>query len=119
MQNPPLVLVVDDEKPMRNFVGKNLAARGFGVITAHDGVEALDIIGTHQIDLVILDVMMPRMDGLETTRIIREDSDIPIIIISALKDENSRKQAAELEINGYITKPFGIEELLDRVKAFF
>ena len=119
MKNKPLVLVVDDEKPMRNFVSKNLTARGFRVITAHDGVEALGIIGTHQVDLVILDIMMPHMDGLETTRIIREDSNTPIIIITALKDENSRKQAIDLKISDYITKPFGIEELLDSVKALF
>ena len=76
----PAVLIVDDEKTIRDFVRKNLEVRGFRAIVASHGIEALEIFNTQNIDLVILDLMMPRMDGLETTRRIRQVSTVPIII---------------------------------------
>ncbi len=81
------VLVVDDEKPLRDFVRRNLEARGYKVLNAANGLEALAIFRNEQVDLVILDIMMPRLDGLETARHIREDSHVPIIILTAMGEE--------------------------------
>ena len=87
MSNNPTVLVVDDETSLRDFVRRNLEVRGYSVVTAANGLEALAIFNTQIVSLVILDVMMPRMDGLETIRRIRQNSTIPIIILSALGEE--------------------------------
>jgi two-component system KDP operon response regulator KdpE len=113
----PTVLVVDDEKPLRDFVRRNLEVRGFNVLTASNGVEAMSIFNTHIIDLVILDIMMPHLDGLETTRRIRQSSLVPIIILTALGEESDKVKAFDLGADDYLTKPFGIGELLGRVKA--
>lgn len=115
--NNPIVLVVDDEKTLRDFVRRNLEVRGFGVVTAANGLEALAIFNTQNIDLVILDMMMPRMDGLETTRRIRQHSTAPIIILTALDEESDKVRAFDLGADDYLTKPFGVGELLARVKA--
>jgi two-component system KDP operon response regulator KdpE len=113
----PVVLIVDDEKPIRDFVQKNLDVRGFRVIVASNGVDALDIFNSKNIDLVILDIMMPHLNGLETTRRIRQISKVPIIILSALGEELDKIQAFDLGADDYLTKPFGVGELLARVKA--
>lgn len=111
------VLVVDDEKPLRDFVRRNLEVRGFNAITASNGLEALAVFNTQNIDLVILDVMMPRMDGLETIRRIRQLSLVPVIILSALGEETDKIRALNLGADDYLTKPFGVGELLARVQA--
>ena len=116
MKNPT-VLVVDDEKPLRDFVRRNLEVRGFSVTTASNGLEAMAIFQTEIIDLVILDIMMPRLDGLETTRRIRQGSLVPIIILTALGEEADKVKAFDLGADDYLTKPFGIGELLGRIKA--
>lgn len=113
----PSVLVVDDEKTIRDFVQKNLDVRGFRVSAASNGAEALEIFNARSIDLVILDIMMPRLDGLETTRRIREFSTVPIIILTALGEEEDKIRAFDLGADDYLTKPFGVGELLARVKA--
>ncbi|MGQ9832999.1 MAG: response regulator transcription factor [Candidatus Villigracilaceae bacterium] len=113
----PNVLVVDDEKSLREFVERNLDARGFNVLTASNGLEALDIFQKHNIDLVILDIMMPHLDGLETTRRIRQTSTVPIIILTALGEETEKVRAFDLGADDYLTKPFGTGELVSRVKA--
>ncbi len=113
----PAVLVVDDEKTIRNFIRKNLEVRGFRVSAATNGMEALEIFNTRSIDLVILDIMMPRLDGLETTRRIREVSTVPIIILTALGEEADKIRAFDLGADDYLTKPFGVGELLARVRA--
>lgn len=115
--NNPTVLVVDDEVSLRDFVRRNLDVRGYNVLTAANGLEALAIFNTHIISLVILDVMMPRMDGLETIRRIRQDSTVPIIILSALGEESDKVQALNLGADDYLTKPFGVGELLARIQA--
>ena len=115
--NNPTVLVVDDETSLRDFVRRNLEVRGYQVLTAANGLEALAIFNTHIISLVILDVMMPRMDGLETIRRIRQNSTVPIIILSALGEESDKVQALNLGADDYLTKPFGVGELLARVQA--
>lgn len=113
----PAVLIVDDEKTIRDFVQKNLEVRGFRVIVASHGIEALEVFNNQNIDLVILDIMMPRMDGLETTRQIRRFSTVPIIILTALGEESDKVRAFDLGADDYLTKPFGVAELLARVKA--
>ncbi|MBU1659990.1 MAG: response regulator transcription factor [Chloroflexi bacterium] len=115
--NHPTVLVVDDEKPLRDFVRRNLEVRGYKVATAFNGLEALAIFNTQNVDLVILDIMMPRMDGLETTRRIRHNSMVPIIILTALGEETDKIRGFNAGADDYLTKPFGVGELLARVKA--
>lgn len=115
--NSPTVLVVDDEKPLRDFVRRNLEIRNFNVETASNGLEALAIFNTYHIDLVILDIMMPHLDGLETTRRIRQTSLVPIIILTALGEESDKVHAFDMGADDYLTKPFGTGELLSRVKA--
>lgn len=115
--NTVKVLVVDDEKPLRNFVRRNLEVRGYEVLTAANGLEAMAAFRTSQIDLVVLDIMMPHQDGLETTRRIRETSNVPIIILTALGEEADKVHAFDLGADDYLTKPFGVGELLGRIKA--
>lgn len=113
----PRVLVVDDEKNLRDFVRHNLEARGYQVLAAASGLEALALFERENVDLVILDVMMPHLDGLETTRRIRTRSYVPIIILTALGEEEDKVRAFDLGADDYLTKPFGVGELLGRVKA--
>lgn len=115
--NDPRVLVVDDEKSLRDFVRRNLEARGYKVSVASNGLEAMAVFNNEDIDLVILDVMMPHMDGLETTRRIREISKVPIIILTALGEESDKVRAFDLGVDDYLTKPFGVGELMGRIKA--
>ena len=115
--NSPTVLVVDDEKPLRDFVRRNLEVRNFKVETASNGLEALAIFNTQHVDLVIMDIMMPHLDGLETTRRIRQTSLVPIIILTALGEESDKVRAFDMGADDYLTKPFGTGELLGRVKA--
>jgi two-component system, OmpR family, KDP operon response regulator KdpE len=115
--NKQNVLIVDDEKPIREFIRKNLDVRGFNTTTAANGLEALAAYNTQPIDLVILDIMMPRMDGLETIRRIRQASITPIIVLSALGEETDKITALNLGADDYLTKPFGVGELLARVQA--
>jgi two-component system KDP operon response regulator KdpE len=115
--NDPVVLVVDDEKSLRDFVRRNLEARHYKVVTASNGLEGLAMFNNENIDLVILDLMMPHLDGLETTRRIRELSMTPIIILTALGEESDKVRAFDLGADDYLTKPFGVGELMGRIKA--
>lgn len=111
------VLVVDDEQSLRNFVRRNLEIRHYRIHTAANGLEALAIFQNYSIDLVILDLMMPHMDGLEAIRRIRQSSYVPIIVLSALSEEEDKIKALQLGADDYLTKPFGVGELLARVQA--
>ena len=111
------VMVVDDEKPLRDFVRRNLEVRGYKVFTASNGLEAMAIFQNENVHLVILDIMMPHMDGLEVTRRIREESHAPIIILTAMGEETDKVRAFDLGADDYLTKPFGVGELLGRIKA--
>ena len=117
--NDPVVLVVDDEKSLRDFVRRNLEARHYKVLTAANGLEAMATFNNEKVDLVILDLMMPHLDGLETTRRIRETSKTPIIILTALGEESDKVQAFDMGADDYLTKPFGVGELMGRIKAVF
>ncbi|MFT5195378.1 MAG: two-component system KDP operon response regulator KdpE [Cellvibrionaceae bacterium] len=113
----PKILVVDDEKTIREFISKNLAIRDFDVLTAGTGLEALALFGSQSPDLIILDIMMPSMDGLETCRRIRQQSHVPIIVLTALGEESDRVMALDVGADDVLTKPFGVEELMARVRA--
>jgi len=111
------VLVVDDEPETVKYVSANLKARGFDVITASDGTEGLKQAEEQVVDLILLDITMPGPDGFEVCRRIRESSDVPIIILSARGREQDKVKALDLGADDYMTKPFGIDELLARVRA--
>jgi len=111
------VLVVDDEPRMINFIRMNLELEGHQVIEAHSGLQALDAVRTKLPDIVLMDVMMPEMDGFETLRMLREFSNIPVIMLTAKGEENDKVYGLELGADDYIAKPFGPRELSSRIKA--
>ena len=111
------VLVVDDEEPLLNFMRRNLEARDFRVVTARDGLEALRAFEEHHPDLIILDLLMPNMDGMEVLRRVRRRHITPIIVLTALDEEADKIAALEQGADDYLTKPFSVGELLARVRA--
>jgi len=111
------ILLAEDEAVLRDFVSRNLHARGFQVLEASNGLEALALWEREDPHLLILDIMMPRMDGLEVCRRVREHSAVPIIVLTALDSESDKVSALDLGADDYLTKPFGVEELLARVRA--
>src|SRR5215212_11665977 len=112
-----LILVAEDQETLRTSISRNLRARGFEVIEAANGMEALSLWDAEQPQLLILDVMMPRMDGLEVCRRVRERSTVPIMVLTALDEERDKVTAFDLGADDYLTKPFGVGELLARVQA--
>jgi two-component system KDP operon response regulator KdpE len=102
---------------MTRFIRMNLELEGYRVIEAYNGVEALDRVRTSLPDLVILDVMMPEMDGFETLELLRETSNVPVIMLTVRADEEDKVRGLELGADDYVTKPFGARELTSRVKA--
>ena len=111
------ILIVDDEVSILKFLRSNLEDRGYTAISATNGEEALHIIERELPDLIILDVMMPKMDGFEVCRQLREWSQIPIIMLSARGDEKDKVKCLDLGADDYIVKPFGANELMARVSA--
>lgn len=111
------ILVAEDESALRDFISRNLRVRGYTVIEAENGLEALALWERENPHLIILDIMMPRMDGLEVCKRIRERSTAPIIALTALDAEADKVAALDIGVDDYLTKPFGIEELLARVRA--
>lgn len=112
-----LILVVDDEERMLRFIRLNLEHDGFLVIQATRGMQALDVLRQEIPDLVLLDVMMPDLDGFEVLRMIREAYQVPVIMLTAKGEEDDRVYGLELGADDYITKPFSPRELVSRVKA--
>lgn len=111
------ILVVDDEPTLRDTVGYNLRREGYTVVSVADGPSAIAAARTHHPDLVILDVMLPGMDGLQVCRTIRAESTVPIIMLSAKGEEVDRVVGLEIGADDYLTKPFAMRELLARVRA--
>jgi len=111
------ILVVDDEPRMVEFITMNLELEGFRVVGAANGHEALEKAAREMPDLVILDIMMPHMDGFETLENLRESSQVPVIFLSAKSDEADRIRGLDLGADDYITKPFSTRELISRMKA--
>ncbi len=111
------ILVVDDEPRMIGFIRMNLELEGYQVIEAHNGLEALEAVRTQLPDVILLDVMMPELDGFETLRMLREFSTIPVIMLTAKGEEDDKVVGLELGADDYVTKPFGPRELSSRVRA--
>lgn len=111
------ILLAEDEAALRDFINRNLRARGFEVLEASNGLEAMALWEREDPDLLILDIMMPRMDGLEVCRRVREYSSVPIIVLTALDAESDKVTALDLGADDYLSKPFGVEELLARMRA--
>lgn len=112
-----LILVVDDEPRMIQFIRMNLELEGYRVIQANNGLEALDKVRDELPDLVILDVMMPDLDGFETLRLLRETSDVPVIMLTVKSEEDDIVRGLRLGADDYVTKPFSPRELSSRVEA--
>jgi two-component system, OmpR family, KDP operon response regulator KdpE len=113
------ILVADDELSILRTLSRNLTRRGYEVITAANGEEALERIEESLPQLIILDLMMPKMGGLEVCRLVREWSQTPIIVLSAVGEERQKVEALDLGADDYLTKPFGMDELLARIRVAF
>ncbi len=111
------ILVVDDERRMVGFIRLNLEQDGFDVIEAYNGTQALDRLRDSLPDLILLDVMMPDIDGFDVLQTIREISQVPVIMLTAKGEEDDKVKGLELGADDYITKPFSPRELVSRVKA--
>ena len=111
------ILVVDDEPPMRKLLSSNLKASGYSVRSATDGTEALKLIEEHPFDLLLLDVTMPGVDGLQVLEAVRRGTATPVLVLSGRGRERDKVEALDLGADDYLSKPFGVGELLARVKA--
>jgi two-component system KDP operon response regulator KdpE len=117
MKNKPVILVVDDEPQILRVMRASLPARGYEVKTAAGGEEAIDEVRKEMPDLIILDLVMQGLSGLETCQRIREFSPVPIIVLSAKGSETDKIAALDLGADDYVTKPFSLDELLARIRA--
>lgn len=111
------ILVVDDEKPISDIIKFNLEKEGYDIVTAFDGEEALEKVQEENPDLIVLDVMLPKKDGLEVVREVRKTHSMPIIMVTAKETEIDKVLGLELGADDYVTKPFSNRELVARVKA--
>lgn len=115
--NNEQILVVDDDPEIVKAIAINLVNEGYRVLKAYNGLEALDIINSEEVHLIILDVMMPKLDGLSTLLKIRADKNIPIIILSAKSEDTDKVLGLSMGADDYVTKPFNNMELMARVKS--
>ena len=113
----PAILVIDDEAPMRKYVGMNLKARGYHVLLAANGAEALELVARTRVDMVLLDIGLPGLDGLSVLSAVRREAAVPVLMVSARAREGDKVRALDLGADDYLTKPFGVDELLARVRA--
>src|SRR5437762_7823726 len=111
------VLVVEDEESLRFTLAHNLKREGYSVITAARGDDGLKMAREHTPDLILLDVMLPGVDGIQVCRLLRRDSDVPIIMLTALGGEGDRVAGLDTGADDYMPKPFGMRELMARVRA--
>ncbi|HEY2351890.1 MAG TPA: response regulator transcription factor [Candidatus Acidoferrum sp.] len=111
------ILVVDDEPQIRRVMRTTLSGEGYSVVEARDGLEALDKLRTERPDLILLDMNMPNLDGLQACREIRSSSEVPIIMLTVRSAEKDKVRALDAGADDYVVKPFGIQELLARVRA--
>jgi len=111
------VLIVDDEPRYLRLLDANLRTEGYEVVTASDGQQAIDIFSSQPIDLILLDIMMPKLDGFGVCQRIREFSNVPIVILTAKGEEQDRVRGLDLGADDYLVKPFSATELLARVRA--
>lgn len=115
----PLLLIVEDDKQIRNFINFSLTSQGYECIEASTGKEAINIIATHNLSAIILDLGLPDMSGMEIIRKVRGFADIPIIIVSAHDQDHDKVEALDAGADDYLTKPFSIKELLARIRVIF
>ena len=114
----PRVLVVDDDRAVRDSLRRSLEFNGYEVVLAGDGAEGLVAVGAQHPDVVVIDVMMPRLDGIETTRALRASgNDVPILVLTARDAVGDRVEGLDAGADDYLTKPFALEELLARLRA--
>ncbi len=113
------ILIVEDDQPLLKFLRANLKARGYDVFVATDGQEALEQVEKELPDLILLDINLPKLDGIEVCKRLRQWSKIPILMVSARGQESDKVACLDLGADDYITKPFGVEELMARVRAAF
>jgi len=118
MTPEPRILVVDDEPPIRRLLKTTLTAQSWRVEEVADGPEALDFLRRNKVDLIVLDLGLPGLDGLDVIRRLRETGNVtPIIVLSSRDDEKGKVAALDLGADDYVTKPFGVEELAARIRA--
>src|SRR3954468_3863712 len=117
MADAATILLVDDEEAVQKLLAYPLEHEGYRVVQARDGEEALERFGSEKVDLVVLDIMLPRLDGLEVCRRLRAHSSVPIIMLTARDDELDKVVGLELGADDYITKPFSIREFRSRVRS--
>jgi DNA-binding response OmpR family regulator len=117
MPDSSTILLVDDEDSVQKLLAYPLEREGFRVLQARDGEEALEQFAAEQVDLVVLDLMLPKLDGLEVCKRLRAESEVPIIMLTARDDELDKVVGLELGADDYITKPFSIREFRSRVRA--
>jgi two-component system OmpR family response regulator len=113
------ILIVEDDPTLLSVLEYNLTKEGYGVVTAEDGVQALEIARSNKPDFMILDIMLPKMNGFEVCRILRQEMIIPILILTAKEDEIDKVVGLDLGADDYMTKPFKMRELLARIRAIF
>jgi len=111
------ILIIDDDKTLIDLLGQALGKAGYEIMSATNGIDGLQALYKHRVDLVILDVMMPRMDGWETCSRIRDLSDVPVIMLTAKDEEADALKGFQCGVDDYVTKPFSFAELTARVKA--
>ncbi|MFV9503007.1 MAG: response regulator [Oscillochloridaceae bacterium umkhey_bin13] len=111
------ILLVEDETTLAETLRYNLEREGYTVLWADDGVQGLELARREQPDLIVLDIMLPRLDGFSVCRIIRQESDVPVVMLTARQDEVDRIAGLELGADDYISKPFSLGEFLARVRA--
>jgi two-component system, OmpR family, KDP operon response regulator KdpE len=112
-----VVLIADDDIAIKKIVGANLTARGYQVLLAADGIEAWNVFVEHSPDLIILDILMPHLDGFEVCSRIRMHSSVPIIFLSAYNGEDQRVRCLDMGADDFVAKPFCMNELLARIRA--
>lgn len=113
----PTILLVEDELTLSETLRYNLEREGYTVLTAADGVHGIELARREQPDLLILDIMLPRLDGFSVCRILRQESDVPILMLTARQDEVDRIAGLELGADDYVSKPFSLGELLARIRV--
>jgi DNA-binding response OmpR family regulator len=113
----PIILVVDDDREIVRAIAINLEREGYSVLCAYDGTEALELIAENDVKLIILDIMMPRLDGLSVLMKMREGNNIPVILLSAKSEDTDKILGLSIGADDYVTKPFNPDELIARVRA--
>lgn len=117
LDNKPLILVVEDDKPIRNFIAISLKAQGYGCIEAQSGQTAITMVASYNPDIIVLDLGLSDIDGLEVIQKVRQWSHVAIIVVSARYQDREKAEALDLGADDYLTKPFSVSELLARIKV--